>query len=322
MQLLLNQKTRNGVFLLKKHNFSGLQVLKACGLVVLVLFIVCVSGCKSVPEASFVNPLDVMDGKSSFYLRIPASVDSVLLEQILKGKFKGISDSDASKIIDHIDTVYIGLNRSRKGVDYQISLSCNFPQIYVKSAFTKKNGWESDLLTLTAPDGKPRKYTVYQGAGTLVSFPSESLACFGRNVPAMVEKYHNLSLSSDNIPAEDPVSGDVYSWLSYDNGIPDDEIHFFADKPQSFLTMLTGAQLNYQLAYVRGRMYNDSKNDKQYIMQLEFEFKDKRMVQAAKGALSLAFGLTDSELTRDSDTHITVSNIKISKAQLYKILVI
>lgn len=307
---------------MKKHSFLLPQAIRACGLVLFVLLATVFSACRTVPEISSVNPLDVMDGNSSFYLRIPASVDSVLLEQILKGKFRGISDSDASKIIAHIDTVYIGLNRSRKGVDYQIALSCNFPQIYVKSAFTKKNGWEGDSLTLSAPDGKARKYTVYQGAGTLVSFPSESLACFGRNVPAMVEKYHNLSFSSESITAEDSVSGDVYSWLSYDNGIPDDEIHFFADKPQSFLTMLTGAQLNYQLSYVRGRMYNDTKNDKQYIMQLEFEFRDKRMVQAAKGALSLAFGLTDSELTRDSDTHITVSNIKISKAQLYKILVL
>lgn len=307
---------------MKKHNSSGLQAVKACGLALFISLSVVFSACKTVPESSSVNPLDTMDSGSSFYLRIPSSTDPVLLERILKGQFKGISDSNAKKIIEHIDTVYIGLNRSRHGVDFQLALGCNFPQVYVKTAFTKKNGWTGEDLVLDGSDGKAKKYTVYQGSNVLASFPSETFACFGRNVPAMVERYHLASEGKNVLETEGALDGQVYSWLSYEDGIPDDEIHFYANRPQSFLTTLTGAQLNYQLSYVRGRMYNDPDNDRQFIMQLEFDFKDRRVVQAAKGALSLAFGLADSEITRESDTHLTVSNIKISKKQLYSILVL
>ena len=135
----------------------------------------------------------------------------------------------------------------------------------------------------------------------------------------MLEKYHELTVNPDANFVE-PEFRNTYDWLSYEDGIPDNEIHFYASRPQSFLTVLIGAQLNYQLDYIRGKMFNDSKNSNQYIMELEFEFKDRRIMPAAKGAITLALGLTDSEVRKDSDTHLTISNIKISKKQLYQLL--
>jgi hypothetical protein len=57
-------------------------------------------------------------------------------------------------------------------------------------------------------------------------------------------------------------------------------------------------------------------------MNLEFEFREKKVVPAAKAALSLAFGLTNSEVYLETPTHLVISNIKISKKELYKILVL
>ena len=84
--------------------------------------------------------------------------------------------------------------------------------------------------------------------------------------------------------------------------------------------MLTGANLTLRLLYVRGSMKVDPKLKKQYLMDLEFEFKDSRTVPAARGALSVAFGLTDSDVTQETPWHLTISNIKIDREQLYKLL--
>ena len=85
---------------------------------------------------------------------------------------------------------------------------------------------------------------------------------------------------------------------------------------------MIGANLNFKLIYVKGFLKNDLKNEKQYITELEFEFRDPRVVGAAQAMLEVAFGLTDSSVRRISDTHLIVSGIRINKNQLYKILVL
>ena len=170
-------------------------------------------------------------------------------------------------------------------------------------------------------------YTVYNHGSLDVSFPSKKIACIGRSVEEMLARYDAILSGDDDSFAENITAGEnnsdlpdsaVYDWLS--SG--EDEIRFSAVAPQSFLTVLTGANLNFKLVYVRGKMVNDPKNDLQYLMDLEFEFVDKKFVPAAKGALSLAFGLTDSNVILETPTHLTVTHIKIEKNALYKILVL
>ena len=69
-------------------------------------------------------------------------------------------------------------------------------------------------------------------------------------------------------------------------------------------------------------MVTDPKNDRQYLMDLEFEFKNSKLVTAARGILTLALGLTDSEVSQPEPNHLVIADIKISKEHLYKILVI
>lgn len=305
-----------------KHNNKWLQALKACSLILIGSIIFSFAGCKSAPVmVSEVDPLDLMDNNSSFYLRIPSNVDPDLISHMLQNNLKNLSESDARRIAARIDTVYIGLNKSKKSTDYQISTLCNFPKVAISQAFSKKNGWTSDKLNLDGADGKNVEYTVYQNSGLLASFPAVTVACMGRGVPSMVETYHNLSQKISD-PSKVPLNQEVKNWLSYENGIPDYQVRFFASKPQSFLSMLTGANLNFKLVYVRGILENDPKSDNQYLMQLEFEFREARMLPAAKAMLSLAFGLTDSDVQVTSDTHLCISKIKINKKQLSKILVL
>ena len=292
---------------------------------VLGAFVLIASGisvaCKSTPSVSEVDPLDLLDSKSAFYIRIPKDVDSKLISRMLQNNLEGLSESEAQKVAERIDTVYLGLKKSKRNVDFQISSLCSFPKIAVSSAFSKKNGWTSDKLVLEGADKKNISYTIYNNSGILAAFPSESVALIGNSVPSMVERYHNIS---QKIEFEDNflIDENIHDWLSYENGLHDEQIRFYASKPQSFLTTLIGANLNFKLIYVKGFLVNDLKNENQFVTELEFEFRDSRVVVAAQAMLEVAFGLTDSSVRRTSDTHLVVSGIRINKNQLYKILVL
>lgn len=279
------------------------------------------AACKSTPFVSEVEPLDLLDSRSAFYIRIPKDVDSILISRMIQNNLEGLSENDAKKISERIDTVYLGLKKSKKSVDFQISALCSFPKLAVSSAFSKKNGWASDKLILEDSYKKDVSYTVYANSGIFAAFPSESIALIGNSVPSMVERYHNIS---QKIEFEDDflLDENVRDWLSYENGIHDGQIRFYASRPQSFLTTLVGANLNFKLIYVKGFLENDPKNENQYVTELEFEFRDSRVLPAAHAMLEVAFGLTGSNVQKTSDTHLVVSGIRINKNQLYKILVL
>lgn len=275
-------------------------------------------GCKSTPVVQkTVHPLNLIDNNSSFYLKIPTKQDKSLVTSIVEHNIKDVSESDANLIAERIDTIYLGINKRRKSTEFQLSASCSIPKIAVSKLFTKKNGWNSEKLILQNQLGDEVEYKIFDNSELLLSFPSQNLVVLGRAVPSMVEVYNTYFYEIENGPVFN-LNPLITEWFEKD----DDAIRFFATKPQSFLTILTGANLNYKLVYVCGTIISDTKRDDQYIMNLEFEFREKKVVPAAKAALSLAFGLTNSEVYLETPTHLVISNIKISKKELYKILVL
>lgn len=275
-------------------------------------------GCKSTPVVQkTVHPLNLIDNNSSFYLKIPTKQDKSLVVSIVEHNIKDVSESDANLIAERIDTIYLGINKRRKSTEFQLSAFCSIPKIAVSKLFTKKNGWNSEKLILQNQLGDEVEYKIFDNSELLLSFPSQNLVTLGRAVPSMVEVYNTYFYEIENGPVFN-LNPLITEWFEKD----DDAIRFFATKPQSFLTILTGANLNYKLVYVCGTIISDTKRDDQYIMNLEFEFREKKVVPAAKAALSLAFGLTNSEVYLETPTHLVISNIKISKKELYKILVL
>ena len=245
---------------------------------------------------------------------------------MVSSSVKEISENEAGQIADRVNTVYAGLSRKFSKSEIQIAASCDVPEILLPHIFSVKNGWK--LRKLSFAEKMPANvYGIYNNGSLDVSFPSKKIACIGRNVEDMVDRYDSILSGTKDSPAENisaettksnSPDSSVYDWLS--SG--ENEIRFSAVAPQSFLTVLTGANLNFKLVYVRGKMVNDPKNDLQYLMDLEFEFVDKKFVPAAKGALSLVFGLTDSNVILETPTHLAVTRIKIEKNALYKILVL
>ena len=70
-------------------------------------------GCKTVPITRTVNPVELLDDESAFYIAIPSSADSDLIQKIIKNYVPNLSDSNIKIICDKIDTVYCGISNKK-----------------------------------------------------------------------------------------------------------------------------------------------------------------------------------------------------------------
>ena len=98
-----------------------------------------ITACKSAPLAVEVNPLDILDSESSFYMAIPRKADPELIKRVVQNNIDGLSDSNAQLLTDRINKVYCGLNRTRKSTTIQATIDASIPQKYVSKVLNKKN---------------------------------------------------------------------------------------------------------------------------------------------------------------------------------------
>lgn len=287
-------------------------------LIVSGAFLLFLSGCKSAPLAVEVNPLDILDSQSSFYMSIPKDVDSELIKRVIQSNVNGLSESDAQLLTNHIEKIYCGLNKTKKSTSVQATLQTTIPKKYLGKALNKKNGFTEKSYN---PEKSTNIYNIYSGNGIEISAPSDKVLCIGRDVPDLLNNYDTIYTT-----AEPDYSGHEYTQLDfalYDYlKESDTEIRFFANKPQSFLTILTGANLDLKLIDVSGSFVCDTKHSDQYLLNLHFNFKNEKYLKAGKVLLTLAFGLTDSQSYIDGTDQLYINGIKIKKEQLYKLLVL
>ncbi len=100
---------------MKKHNFFRHAELVSAS----IFFLLLLAGCKSAPAGRPVDPLELIDAESSFYIAVPRAADNVLIERIITGFYEQASETDAKMIADHVNKVYCGLNRSKHGTEVQ-----------------------------------------------------------------------------------------------------------------------------------------------------------------------------------------------------------
>ena len=279
-----------------------------------LLLVLLLAGCKSAPAGRPVDALELIDDQSSFYIAVPKAADNVLIERIISGFYKDASEADAKMIADHVNKIYCGLNRSKHGTEVQASVEGNIPSKLIPKVLNEKKGW---IVSDYSPSNSLNKYKTYSGQIEM-SFPTAKIACVGRNLEGMLDKYDSLAA----LPAEDTTA--LYSDLdeeltSYLKGA-ENEIRFFANKPQSFLTILTGAQLDLKLIDVKGSFTTDPKHANQYLLDLDFRFKNGTFLKAGRTLLVLAFGLTNSQEEIIGDSELLINDIRIDKQQLYKLL--
>lgn len=280
------------------------------------------NGCKSLPQASFVEPLNLLDKESFFYVSIPSQVDPELINIILLNNVEALSQKDAQTISSRIQHVYCGLIKNRQGTQIQASIQADVPISFIPKVFSKKNGWISKPITIK---NQERQYVSYSNNSIDIAFPSSNIVCLGRGLPYMINTYDvlahepvkeitepNANVNKSELPDE------LYDYLLNAT----DEIRFYANKPQSFLSVLTGANLDLKLVQVSGSFVVDQKHTSQYVLELNFDFKNEKYLRAGKGLLSLAFGLANGQTEVIENTKLVVKDIRIKKEQLYKILTV
>lgn len=281
-----------------------------------ILLSLMVTACKTVPTGTKVEPLDLLDNNSAFYISVPAQTDPELIQKVLMTKVKGLSPKDAAQISKNVKNIYCGMNKSKNSTEYQISVDADIPLNLIPKAFNERNGWQ---ITKFKPENAVNEYKIYSSPELDLSFPSDKVALIGRDVKDMVLKYENISSTpADLTLAEENFSDldfDMYDWLKNTGN----EIHFYANKPQSFLSMLTGAQLDLKLFYVKGAFFIDPDYPDQYILTLNFLFKNEKYRKAGKTVLAIAFGLTDPKSIVVNSDEVIITGIKLQKQQLYKL---
>lgn len=300
---------KNGSYLLKKLNKIKFSIL-----LVLISFLF---GCKSVPQKTYVEPLNLLDNESTFYVAIPKSVDPELVKKIITTNVQDISEKDAELIASRIEKIYCGINKSKKGIELQGSIKANIPTSYVPKVFNKRNGWNEGVVS-----GSTEDFKYYSNDFINIAFPSSNIVCIGRGMQYMLNTYdvlsNEISAEGDVIKNKSELPDELYNYLLNAN----EDIRFYANKPQSFLSLLTGANLNLKLVDVSGAFIVDPSHENQYLLQLNFDFKNEKYLRAGKGLLALAFGLANGQTEIVGNTKLIVKDIKINKNQLYKILTI
>ena len=276
-----------------------------------------VAGCKTVPVSRTVRAIELLDDESAFYIAIPSSADSDLVQKIIKSYVPSLSDSNAKMICEKIDTVYCGISNKKNHMDFQCVISGNIPVNMMPKVLTKKNGWNSAKIV---PQDSATQYNLYsisnENFSIDMSFPSANLAVLGRDVPKMIGRYDFLSkLPTDDFELNTIIEKNLADFL---NGA-ENEIRFCANKPQSFLTILTGAKLDLKLKEVSGVFVQDEKHENQYILDLRFLFKNEKYLKAGKTLLTLAFGLTNSQSVIIGTDELQINGIKLDKNQLIKL---
>lgn len=269
-----------------------------------------VLSCKTLPQTNSVNPLDLLDNKSSFYIAIPKNVDQKLVERVIQNNIAGISDNEAKLISSSLDKLYIGLNRTKEGTQIQSAIKGTFPST-ITSLLNRRFNVENYAVD-------DNKYKIYSNNEVEFSIPSGEILCLGRDVKDMINSYDDLTSGDYSVDNSTNLDSNLYSYLENST----EEIRFFADKPQSFLTILTGARLDLKLINVSGSFVCDEKNEGQYLLSVDFLFKNDKYLRAGKSLLILAFGLTDSQSEIINSNELIIKDIKINKEQLYKLLVI
>lgn len=258
---------------------------------------------ESASVALQVNPLDLLPKGQSFYMTIPKEVDEELLRRVIVYGVKDIPLDTAAQLLRRIDTAYIALERS-----YNVTM------LQMTAAGIAQSGVESAL-----PDG--------------VAFPTDEVGLLAKDIEVLLASYNAHAYGGERGHL---LQDEVYQWLSGKGKAGDTggllgtsggtngakQIRFYALKPQSFLTILIGTRLNFKFEWIRGTLYTDPKLNTQYIMAIDFNFKDAHSAQEGRTSLDTAFNLSGGSSYMASPTQLTVTGIRISRRQLYKLFVL
>jgi len=299
---------RFGVLQLQKHNNCG----ELAGMVFAVsaaLFFGLFVSCASRPPVIAVDPLSVIDPEAAVYVVIPEKIHSAFVEKLLITEIAGLSQNDAHRIADRMGTCWIaGGFRKESGKYFQVAASGNYPELIVKSVFTRKNGWIEKNY-----QGKPIQYSYYQNlsSGVETAFLSSTFVCVSNQVLSMVEQY-DRSIMNERIGNDFEkfsYKQDVSLWLS-DHSSTD--IRFYLQNPSLYTTQLLGKGASLGIETVTGVVSENKTKEGVFNLELTIQLNDPRTIKAAVALLKIALFPVPAKIIPIDNTHIVITEITLS----------
>ena len=309
---------KSGVSKLKRTKKS-LFCKSLFSLAVCIAAFFAIASCKSAP-VSTLNPVkafDVLDDDGALYISIPARENSELLEKFIASFKLGVSESDAKMIVSKLDRVYASFGSKANKRRICVSAEANIPGAV--TGVLKKNGYEEATVEAESIHGPKTLYKYYSSESIQMAFPSAKNVLISKNVVPLIKNYAfeemvaNGAGNFEEPYREDWYNSDLYKWLTEDTT----KIHFYIVRPQSFLSNLLGSAVStktFKLNYAKGE-FEKLPNSK-YGLTLELNFMESRFIKPAVSLLSLALGLTDSEIEQIDNNTVKLSGVHISSKQL------
>jgi hypothetical protein len=304
------QTTNSGVLLLKK---SKIFCARAFFLAEAILFFTLLFSCKSAPQVSNVESLDLIDPDSPMLIYIPVESNQEFLAYAFE-QFAGINKDDASKVITR--TQNVAVSASGGNGSYQIALKGSYPSIGIKSALSEKNGFTPGHSTATAVP-----YPVYDNARQKiqVTSPDNSILGISQNTESMLVRYEGqIKVLSENLEAANShnISELVYNFLT---DCPQNEIKFYSNNPAAFVSVFLGKVSNMGLTSLCGSLTN-SKKANTFALRLELELANPATAKAVCAMLKLALFPVPAKIQQTAGSKIIITDISLTWNKLIKLM--
>ncbi|MCM1321148.1 MAG: hypothetical protein NC041_04845 [Bacteroides sp.] len=303
---------------LGKHRFRGLDGMKRRRCCVLgisfayILLHVLFFGCSSVgvmPAEE--DGFSVLYDDSDILIYVPAAENKAAVHQLASVLFSDLSPDSVSRIAGRTDAVWIGVSVSDSDVhnsSFQVIASGSFPAAFVKTAFSKKNGW-------TKTGG-----VFIHKSGLQAAVPFSGLVLFsGGTVPV------SSLLEKMRIP---PLCGrfntEEKNAHFYTDAAHESSVHFYVKNTEAFFYMLIGMRVQFGVDYAAG--YIALMNDGECSADIDLFLKDGKAAKPLIFLLSAAlksitiFSENTVSVTQKNENCVSVSGFPLSLQSLFSLI--
>lgn len=276
------------------------------------------SGCKSAGNLNVpvIEAFDVLEQDSLMYMKIPVQAHKEFSRAFVASAVPQANDTIVNGIVNNIDTLYMGLatntDKKRMQISASSSITASNLNLLSKNAGWSKGSVKTDAVTV---------YPVYSERQLELSQVCKDIIVLSnREVKPLIYTYDSefKTALEGNTINEDWKASDIHEFVT---DTVNDNIRFYMVKPLSLLTNLLGTSLSttiFQLNFVRGEV--EKLPNTKYAVTLELDFKQPNLVTRAAGFVTLALGLTNSQIVMETPTLMKITNIEVSMKQLESML--
>lgn len=304
------QTTNSGVLPLKKSKIfcAGIFFLAEA-----ILFLTLLFSCKSAPQVSNVESLDLIDPDSPMLIYIPVESNREFLAYAFE-QLAQISNDDAGKVISR--TQNVAVSTSTDSGSYQIALKGSYPSIGIKSALSEKNGFSPKISTATTVP-----YPLFDNSkkNIQVTSPDNSILGISQNLESMLVRYEGqIKVLAEN--SEDGKTHNlqehVYNFLT---DCPQNEIKFYSTDPAGFVSVFLGKVSSMGLTSLCGSLTN-SKKANTFALRLELELANPATAKAVCAMLKLALFPVPAKIQQTAGSKIIITDISLTWNKLIRLM--